>query len=152
MLLNWTAPFFLVALAALMAPWAFYFPDIWKIALAISGRLTVLALVLYGGLLRRGTASALTGGNVLARLAAVTLAIGAGVLLVAGYKALPGFVTSKWTISIGGLIGGVSAAGPAILRFVPVLKNPTVRKIVLKVLLYIAGLVIPLGALALIYA
>ena len=38
------------------------------------------------------------------------------------------------------------------LRFIPVLKTPRVRKIVLKALLWIAGLIIPLGALGLFYA
>ena len=39
--------------------------------------------------------------------------------------------------------------GPTILRFVPVLKKPAVRKLVLLALLYIAGVIIPLGAVAL---
>jgi hypothetical protein len=63
---------------------------------------------------------------------------------------LPGWIAEHWVIS--GSLGGLVTAAPAMLRFIPVLKTPAVRKIALRVLLWIAGLIIPIGALALFYA
>jgi hypothetical protein len=152
MLLNWTAPLLLIAIAALFAIGyrKVLHPVPWPTILAISIGLTILALVLYCWLMRNGRDLALFGGWLLAALVAVTAFLGVCWLLDAGFD----FVShaSDWSLGIsGGLVAALIAAGPAILRFVPVLKNPTVRKLVLKAMLYLAALVIPLGAVALFY-
>jgi len=49
------------------------------------------------------------------------------------------------------MLAGLTAAGPTILRIMPVARRPAVRKAILKVLLSLAGLIIPIGALALFY-
>jgi hypothetical protein len=53
--------------------------------------------------------------------------------------------------SLAGITAVASLFGPAILRFLPLLQTPTARTIALKVLLAIAGLVVPLGALVLFF-
>jgi len=152
MILNWSAPVLLVALAALAAAWLEVSPDArwWPVVLAITGVLTAAALVLYGYLMRKGTATARWSGDLLGGLAAATALLAIAWLIAAGYHAVPGWIKSSWMIPGG--IGGLAVAGPAVLRFVPVLKTPAVRKIALQVLLCIAGLIIPIGGLALFYA
>jgi hypothetical protein len=161
MVLNWSAPILLIALAALGAERlekAFSDAHWWPNILTISGLLTVAAFVVYGLLMRRGPKSARFGGDLLGWVLAATAFLGATWLIVAGYHSIPpwmeshsvlGWIKSHWLISGG--VGSLSVAGPAVLRFVPVLKTPQVRKIALKVLLWVAGLIIPLGAIALFY-
>jgi hypothetical protein len=85
-------------------------------------------------------------------MVAVTALLGASWLLDIGYDELTAG-SSRWSIGMGGgLLAALATAGPAILRFIPVLKNPTVRKLVLKTLLWLAAVIIPLGSIALFYA
>ena len=56
-----------------------------------------------------------------------------------------------WDWSVAAIAGAVATAMPAVVRFVPILQSPKVQQIVLKVMLVLAGLVIPLAALALFY-
>lgn len=152
MILNWFAPVLLVALAALAAAGiACILGDLawWRIAVATSGTLTVIALVVYGVLMRWPPDREYRSAEVLGWLFAATVALAFGWLIAFGYHALPGWIAAHWIIP--GSLGGLAAAGPAVVRFVPVLKTPAVRKIVLSVLLWIAGLIIPIGALALFY-
>ena len=160
MILNWSAPVLLVALAALAAELlTVVFPGAqwWPIGLAISGCLTVAALVLYGFLMRKEPKVARFSGDLLGWLFAATVLVGVGWLIAVGHDVIPGWIAShsvlQW-IKLHWLVpglGGLAVSGPAVLRFVPVLKTPAVRKIVLKALLWIAGLIIPIGALALFY-
>jgi len=154
LLLNWSAPLFLIVVAALaaIASKDVYPGAAWMEWLAVLGGLTGVAMLAYCWLMRRGQTPARIGGKLFATLLAATLAVGALWLLDLGHGALPALrhtIEAHWKLS--GIVAAVVAAGPAIIRFLPVLKNPAVRKIVLKVLLYVAGLVIPLGALALFY-
>ena len=152
MILNWTAPLLLVALAAMAAKGFVHAepdPKWWPVALALSGCLTIIALVLYGGFMRARPEVAEVSGQTLGWLIAATGAIGAGWLIVIGHARLPDWIASHWVIP--GSIGSLAVAGPAIVRFVPVLQNPKVRKIALQVLLWTAGVVVPLGALAVFY-
>jgi hypothetical protein len=158
MLLNWAAPLLLIVIAALVAvaykQWVPLPP--WATILAVCGVATLAALVLYAGLMRAGPVSARVGGWLLAVAIAVTALLGVLWALdasfgpvVAGLGSIPRTIADHWGVS--GIVAAVTAAGPAIVRFVPVLKTPAVRKIVLQVLLLVAGLVIPLGALTLFY-
>ena len=146
MILNWSAPVLLVVLAALAAHglaqvgaagW-------WKIVFAGSGLLTIAALLLYGILMRKGQGAARFGGDLLGWLAAATVLVGAGWMIAVSYGVIPDWIKSHWLS-----FGSVAVAGPAVLRFIPVLKTPSVRRITLTALLWIAGLIIPLGSLAL---
>jgi hypothetical protein len=160
MILNWSAPVLLVALAALAAKWlADVSPKRWSIMLAALSLLTVAALLLYGLLMRKGPKPAGFGGALLGWLFAATALFGASWLVAVGYQVIPRWIASHsiphwikshWLISGG--VGGLSVAGPAVLRFMPVLKTPRVRNIALKVFLWIAGFIIPLGTLALFYS
>lgn len=153
MLLNWTAPVLLIVLAALAATGvAMFSPGArgWPISLAVSAALAALALVLYGWLIRQGPRLARNGGWLLGLMVGLTVLIGVGWLLSVVYGALPHLAQLGMTLS--GVLVALAAAGPAILRFVPVVETPAVRRIVLKALLALAGLVVPLASLALFYA
>jgi hypothetical protein len=151
LLLNWTAPLLLITIAALAAIAYKHLVPVspWEMILAVSSGLTLLTLVLYGWLMRRGAGPAHVGGWLLAAMMAITAALGIFWLLDIGYDGLPKAIAEQG--GKAGLLAGLVAAGPAIIRFIPVLKTPTVRKLVLKVLLLAAGLIIPLGALTLFY-
>jgi TIR domain len=153
MLLNWMAPFLVIVAAALVVVMAGEWIDDsrwwWTRSLGMAGLLTGIALILYCFLLRRGPKPARMSGGILACCAAVTLAIAVAWLLELGYKGIPQFIASHWRVSGG--FASLVVAGPAIVRFLPVLKNPAVRKIVLRILLFLAALVVPLLALTLFY-
>src|SRR5262249_13708919 len=130
LLLNWSAPLFLVVIAALAA--IFFKKTVpaapWPIILAISGVLTGLALLRYGWLMRKGRGRTQAGGRLFAMLVAVTGALGLLWLLDTTYSFLPALldaISHHWTLS--GIVAALVAAGPAIIRFVPVLKTPAVR-------------------------
>jgi len=163
MILNWSIPVLLVALAALAAHGlarGAQGVDGWPILLGVLSLLTIVAFVLYGALMRCHPTLARFGGELLGWLLAATVLSAVAWLIAAGYdvghdavpqwlNAAGQWIKSHWLISSG--VGGASVAGPAVLRFIPVLKEPRVRNIVLKVLLWAAVLIIPLGAIALFY-
>jgi hypothetical protein len=153
MVLNWTAPILIIVLAALGTRlFVSHFPygDAWAKTLGAAGALTLLSLVIYGALIRQRQRVAQFGGTVLGLLMAATLLIGLGWLLYWFYGELPSLSARGWRVS--GILAALVAAGPAILRFVPVLETPAVRRIVLKLILYAAGVVVPLICLALFFA
>ena len=143
MLLNWSAPLFLVAAAALITARV---PALaWSRTLTGVLIVTTLLMVLYALLIRRSPTAARAGGAALGISMAAVLAAAFGWGLDTVYH---GAHWPSWKIS-GGIAAAVAAAAPAILRFVPVIKTPAVQRIALPVLLWIAGLLIPIGGLAL---
>ena len=153
MLLNWTAPLFLIALAALLTlglgkiwrepPW----PQIF----GISGVVTVIALVGYASLMRFGSRLATVGGTILGITAAITLFIAFCWLLTIVYACLFKNSNSEASWGIAGLLGAAAAAFPTIVRFIPILKKPRVRTFALKAALLVAGLIIPIGAIGIFF-
>src|SRR5262249_22488135 len=128
----------------------------WPEILAVCGAATLVILVLYAALMRARPLWARIGGWALALAIAVSALL--GVLwaldasfdpIVAGLSSIPRTIADHWGWS--GFVAAVTAAGPVVIRFIPILKTPKIRKIVLQVLLLVAGLVIPLGALTLFY-
>src|SRR5262245_7249169 len=150
MILNWTAPLFLVALAALIAlEVASVTTDIpWRSILLAGGAATLVLLLTYAFRMRY---TERTGGYLLGWVVAATLAVAFLWLLTWVYTYIIGHrLTLKWeTTGIAAFVAAVAAAFPTIVRFVPVFRTPTVRRIVLKVALVVAGLIIPFGAIAL---
>ena len=147
MVLNWTAPLFLIALATLIAIAIHeaHFDPPWPKILAASGGLTLLSLVNYAFLIR--FARKYTGGRILAATTALTLAIGFGWLLTAVYQYLNARGIS-WPWGTTGILA-LASAFPAVLRFMPILKNPTVAEGFSRRSLFVAGFIIPIGAIAL---
>ena len=150
MVLNWTAPLFVVALAALVASLIPLAAIPWRGLMAALGGLTGVLLVVYAWRMRY---QRYTGGRVLGLAIAVTLAV-AGLWMLT-------FLYSLASVRIGagiefagiaGLSAAVAAAFPAIARFVPIVRRPKVRRLVLKAALILAGLLVPLGAIALMLA
>jgi len=155
LILNWTAPLLVVALAALAASYTLANAEWLFSAVLISLGLTGAALISYAGLIRYGEGHGQVGGAVLAGLAALTVLLGGFLLLVVGHHVFtnltPALPAMPNLPGGAGLVSGLILAGPAILRFVPVLKRPAVRRLVLKLLLIAAGLIIPAGAITLFY-
>src|SRR5262249_44278546 len=130
MVLNWTAPLFLIALATLIAVAIHdaHFDPPWPKILAASGGLTLVALVNYGFLIR--FAHKYTGGSILAAMTALTLAIGFCWLLTGIYQYLNTRGIS-WPWGTTGILAALVTAFPAVVRFIPILKKPTVRRVIL---------------------
>jgi hypothetical protein len=150
MLLNWSAPLFLVTLAAaLVSTYSLLgFPQIpWRIPVAIMAVISVIALVLYGRALPNGRDKAADAGARLAWALAITVLFVVLGLLQLGY----GYVTAPKHWVSSGIAAAVITAAPAIIRYIPVLKNPTIRKIALQILLVLAAIVVPLAGIVLFY-
>ena len=144
MILNWTAPLFVIALAALVA---LSLPSLrWDLLLLTSGAATLASLLVYAFGMRYARSS---GGTLLAIIASVTLVIAALWLLMRTYD----FIAEHIGITAGWGLTGVIAAGitafPTIVRFIPFLGKPHVRRIALRAMLILAGLIVPLGGIAL---
>jgi hypothetical protein len=145
MVLNWTAPLFVVALAALAAS---FFPAMpWRGIVASLGGVTGVLLIVYAWRMRYQRH---TGGRVLGLGIALTLAAAALWALALLYSAASARIAGG--IEIAGIAGLSAAAFPAIARFVPIVRRPAVRRMVLKAVLILAGLLVPLGAIAVILA
>jgi hypothetical protein len=156
MLLNWTAPLLvilLLALAANQVPAQFMIESRRRVLIGCAG-LCLLAMVVYGWGMRRGKKTGLVTGRILGFLLAITGAIGAGWVLDSIFPDLLTTVGHHWKRSggLGAMLAAVAAVVPTIIRYLPVLKNPKIRQLVLKVVLLLAGLFVPLAAVLLFYS
>lgn len=148
MLLNWTAPALIILLLAIFARWwGAVFVDARHDLLQIGAVVTGIALVIYGIGMRckKAWCRQLTAW-IFAAVLALTLVVGLTELLDLAFYRWPARI-SGWTKAATGLLaaaGGVAVVFPAIMRYLPILKNPAVRKIALKVAMMIAGIVVPL--------
>lgn len=154
MLLNWTAPLFALAAVALVVAAA---PDMlaWPaLVLPWLGGLSAAALLAYGTAIRVDGDYTDRWGVALGCALGVTAAAGFAWLVVSGYDVWQfawspdGF--ASWHLLA--IVGAVASAMPAVMRFVPILQKPAVQKIVLRVALALAGIVLPLAAVAAFYA
>jgi hypothetical protein len=154
LLLNWTAPLFLVALAALVAVGiskglqAMQVAELpWDAVLFVAGAVTLIALLIYATGMQFAQR---TGGRALGWITAGALALVFLWLMVKIYVALTS-PQSDWPIywAVIGVATASLAAIPMIVRFIPIFQTPEARQIVLKTTLILAGLIIPIGAIAL---
>ena len=158
-LLNWTAPLLLLLLAAeaavglkMMCHDHSWHVSPWEpVALEVAGGLTAIAMVVYAGLVRCRRTVARWSGNAVAGLAGVTFAVGALWLLHAGYGWFTWLLVHPITLGSICSLTALATAGPQVIRYLPVLRNPQLRTTVLQVLLVTAGVVIPLLAVVLFY-
>ena len=154
MLLNWSVPLLVVLVLALAANLIATQETVpWLLILSAGGALCVLAMVVYGGCLRLGRNPSLVTGRVLSCLVALTGSIGAAWAIDAIFPHLLARVweNCKKSGGISAALAALAVAVPGILRFVPVLKEPKVRKFALKCALWLASLLVPLLALVLFY-
>lgn len=154
MVLNWTVPVLAILVLALAATLlGDAFRRAWPIDFYIAAGLSAVATVAYGWGMRRSVRTSQVTGSVLGMLLAVTAFLVGGWVLDLGYLYLVRDLPDRWAGVSGsaGLIALASAALPGVLRFLPVLKEPRVRKLALKGALLLAGLLVPLGGLLLFY-
>lgn len=153
MLLNWSAPVFCIVLLALFTVVINHFyaaeisPTLFKIFLAITGFL----LLLYGWVMRWRQRYTEDIGKALSLFSALTLLTGIYWALNLGHEAsndVVEYLKLHWSFSA---IGSILLLAPSLIRYLPVLKDPKIRKIVLQVLLGSAALIIPALALVLYY-
>lgn len=149
MMLNWSVPFLLMIVSALLVrvcPQPRNPAALWQWAIVTTGGLTLAAVFVFCVMLRQGPKRTRRGERVLGILSAATALVAIGWLLDIGYGHF-----SHWHDHKSGAKGlwlGIASigavAGPAFIRFLPILKTPGVRKLVLKLLLLAAGLILPL--------
>ncbi|CAO3408515.1 hypothetical protein [Azospirillum largimobile] len=117
----------------------------WEELLVMTGAVTVFALLHYAYQMRSLEKA---GGWFLGASSAVTLFVAFLWLLSWLYDLTHDVdLLSNW--KVGGLIAGAVAALPMFVRFLPILRTPAARRVVLKAMLSLAGLVIPIGAILL---
>jgi len=156
MLLNWAAPLLLIVVTAITvvslpkpianAPWL--------LILGLCGVATTIPLLIYGKALRAGRRATRITGRLLGACLAITILVALGLGLKAGYQVFFSGM-SNWPDrgkTMAALIAATAAAAPALIRFLPILKNPRVRKIVVAVLLWLAAFILPFMAVVLLYA
>lgn len=155
MLLNWAAPFLVLVGAAIVAvnlreplshaPWLFI--------LGVGGAVSVFALLIYGWALRKGRKATRITGGILGTCLAITVLIAVIWGLKAGYDCFHDGFHSDWSFSksMAAVIAAIAAVAPAMIRFLPILKNPRIRKLVVAVCLWLAAFILPLLAILLFY-
>jgi hypothetical protein len=158
MLLNLCVPLCLIVAAALLATFVGgSFAKVRPAILGVSSILSVVAMIAYGIGMRMDKKTGLSTGAIFGALLAFTGIMAAGWALDSIFVDLPGKLWRRFHqpggvgISIAAISAAIAAAAPAMIRFLPVLKNPKVRKLVLQVLLKIVGLLVPLLAVMLFY-
>lgn len=154
MLLNWCAPVLVILIFALGVHSLREHTQIhWDRVLIGGGILCVLATIAYGVSARLGRSVAMWSGRALGILLAATASAGLGWLLEKFCPDLIAAIGAHEGTSgmIGAAMAALVASIPTIMRFVPFLENPLVREWVLKVALWLAGLLVPLIAVLLFY-
>jgi hypothetical protein len=151
LLLNWTAPLCVLAIAAFVASllerriaiaeWCLHVANIF-------GVLTAVSIILFGISLRFGVRSRL-GGLLLGWGGALTVWSWMLYLVELWYPHFKDIVHTHWTFS--SIIAGGVVVAPAIVRFVPIFNSPATQKWILKSALIAAGIVVPALALACFY-
>ncbi|MDT4329035.1 patatin-like phospholipase family protein [Methylomonas sp. MV1] len=154
MLLNWMAPLFVIAaiveLTLLTQP---FLKGYWQEALNVLAGLSALSLIGWGVAMRWRPDYASKAGWLFGTLTGFTLLGYSAQAIGNGYKiALDVYVWLKAHWTFPAVIGGLITATPAAMRFLPIFKEPKLRRIVLQVLLWSAGLLIPIVGLLLGYA
>lgn len=154
MLLNWTAPLFVIAsiveLTLLTQP---FLKGYWQEALNVLAGLSALSLIGWGVAMRWRPEFASRAGWLFGALTGFTLLGYSAQAIGNGYKiSLDVYVWLKAHWTFPAVIGGLVTAMPAAVRFLPIFKEPKLRRVVLQVLLWSAGLLIPFLGLLLGYA
>ena len=148
MLLNWTAPSFILAAAAWLASMAgSKSADVLRLVAACLGVVT-LALLLPYGILLRGQQHARRGLKVLAAFAGLTTLAAVALTIELGYPVFREALGVPW--SIGGVAMFIVTL-PAALHFLPVFSSPRVKQATFKVLILAAGLAAPVLAVVCFY-
>lgn len=152
MLLNWSGLLALISGSALGTQLVAQYLGTppWRSLVIGSAALTGVALFIYGWRLNSHSRDEQWPARLLGGLAALTVGLGLCWLVYVGHDKLvmDGLVSNWKSITVG---GSILAAAPTILRIVPILRTPAVRRIVLRVLLILAGIALPVMALTAFY-
>jgi hypothetical protein len=155
LLLNWTAPLFVLSLAALIASASpadatgKFLMTALPFAFTVAGLTTGLFVLLYGCSLRLAPNWIQKARIILGVGGAITAFFGLCWLVEYGFQHFRHLQQSGWAIS-GGLAFAVIAS-PAIARFLPIFRSDFFRKAALVAALNAAGVVVPLLAIATFY-
>jgi hypothetical protein len=146
LILNWSIPLFMVVLVALVASMVHVRSRFWAQACIVAGVASVISMLIYAFQVRY-RAKSTSGGWLLGGSCAVSAAIALTWAITALYRPV-----SKLDWGFSGVVAAGLAALPIAIRFLPLLDKPIVRQIVLKVLVVLAGILVPLGAILLTFA
>ena len=149
LLLNWTAPLCVVAALAWVSSALQLSAEKCLAVAAILASIAGLSLILYGAALRFGRIEH-ASSFLLAGSAGLTLVTLIGYVIERGYEMLPAIIPAgSWSIS--GLLAGSLVAGPAIVRFLPIVWKPSVKKVLFRAALLMAGIIVPVIMVACYY-
>lgn len=147
LLVNWTAPLAVIAALALLALLADFLPAVsWACLFYVAVIASFVGVLLFAASLRIERIAVFAGWT-------LALSIAALAVLAAAWVVDYGR-TTLGTLHAAPLLGGsaiIAAAGPILVRFLPILRKPAVRAFILKALLILAGIVLPLLAIVLFY-
>lgn len=148
MLLNWTAPFSVLAVAALVAAWTSTgSADVARFAAGSFGLLTLALLLPYGISLRNGRRS--RGWIMrLAACAALTMLALVWLVIELGYKEFRLALESPLPAAGGTL---AVLALPSIFFFLPILRSPRGKSAALRAVVRVAGVAAPIFAVTCFY-
>ena len=151
LLLNWTAPLCVIAIFALVGNVAAVAlsADKWAYIAAGLAIVALIATLIYGATLRAGGATIRTGGLLLAWSAGLTLAALIMFALERGYILFHELLKAHWSLS--SIAAAAVVAAPAVMRYLPIIRKPGVEKIVFKVALVAAAIVVPILGLVCFY-
>ena len=142
MMLNWMVPLFVLSLLALnVVQTSPFLPDFAWSSLAIGLLiLTGVLVFVYGIALRAGFGTGISG-IALGLVAAAALLSAVMGAIEFGYLKFGEALGVPWSIS--GAAAAAVMAAPAIIRFLPIFKSDAGRKLLLKIALIAAGIVVP---------
>lgn len=158
LLLNTSVPLALLVVLALVVHWmSARFEWAWPVDIYVSSGATLAAMIYFAGAMRTGRKEARKAGALVGGFLAFTLLIGFGKILDLGYHALfpekgESAISNLGSIGgVAGIVGLISSAVPIAVRFIPILKEPKVRKIALRIALFIVSLLGPASGILLFY-
>lgn len=155
MVLNWTAPLAVIAvLAVITEVIGATGVQVSKISMVGTGLLCLPTLMVYGWSMRYGEHASRRWGQALGTLLAMSVVSGITWQLDHCFRILVDAAVDDWRVASiwGGLSALAAAIVPGVMRFLPVLKEAKKRKLVLKVALWLAGILVPVCAILVFYA
>lgn len=144
MVLNWSAPLFVIVIAALVASVLreSHFATLWPWIFSISAVGAAVLLAAYAGSIRYASNNS---GFILGTWVAASMSLVLIWLFTVLFERI-----GTISVPLAGLTGiatAVVAAAPAIDRFIPIIGKPRIRRAVLRLAMILAALILPIGAL-----
>lgn len=146
LLLNWTGPLSFISLAAFAITLIAITPDKWLFLSALSGALISISILIYGMLLNNDKAVKFWRKIIFYQLI-ITIFLLTFYLIEKGYSIFVQTFQWQYLLYMSVLVIGV----PAIVRFLPLFGTPSNKRIILKGIVWLAGVIVPLLIITIYY-